>query len=71
MEEVCLPVQRTHMGVVHLCKQPFQTICGADHHTLKSLCSVRQPKWSEQILKQAYGVIIAVFGMSAAATGIW
>jgi hypothetical protein len=50
--EVCLPVQRTHTGVVHVCKHTFQTVSGAVHHSLKGLCSVRQPKWNEQIFKQ-------------------
>ncbi len=36
--EVCLPVQRTHTGVVHVCKHTFQTVCGAVHHSLKGLC---------------------------------
>ncbi len=53
MAEGCLPVQRSHTGVVHVCKHAFQTICGVVHHLLKSLCSVRQPKWHEQILNQA------------------
>ncbi len=53
MKEVCLPVQRTQMGVVHVCKHPFKTVSGAVHHSLKSLYSVRLPKWHEQILKQA------------------
>jgi hypothetical protein len=71
MKKVCLPVWRTHMRVIHVCKHTLKTISNAVHHSLKSLCSVRQSKWREQILKQANSVIIAVFDMSAAATEIW
>jgi hypothetical protein len=53
MAKLCLPVRRTHTGVIHVCKHTFQTARGAVHHSLKSLCGVRQPKWSEHILKQA------------------
>ncbi len=53
MAKVCLPIRRTHMGVVHVCKHTFQTVRGAVHHSLKSLCCVRKPKWSEHILKEA------------------
>ncbi len=53
MEKVCLPVRRAYMGVVHVCKHPFQTVNGAVHHALKGLCSIRQPKRHEQILKLA------------------
>jgi hypothetical protein len=53
MEKVCLPVRRTQTGVIHVCKHPFMTFNGAVHHALKGLCSVRQPKRHEQILKQA------------------
>jgi hypothetical protein len=53
MTEVCLPVRRTYTGVVHVCKHTFQTFCGAVHHSLKGLCSVREPKWRERLLKQA------------------
>ncbi len=67
MEEVCLPVRRTHMRVIHVCKHVqrthtrvihvckhiFQTVSGVVHHPLKGLCSVRQPKQHEQILQQA------------------
>ncbi len=53
MAEVCLPVQRTDMWVVHICKHTFQTICGAVHHSLNCLCDIGQPKRGEQILKQA------------------
>jgi hypothetical protein len=53
MAEVCLPVQRTHAGVVHVCKHTFQTVSGMVHHSLKGLCSIRQSKWCEKILKQA------------------
>ncbi len=35
------------------CKHTFQTVSVAVHHSLKSLCSVRQPKSSEQIFKPA------------------
>jgi hypothetical protein len=28
MAEVCLPVQRTYTGVIHVCKHIFQTFCG-------------------------------------------
>ncbi len=41
-----------HTGVVHVCKHPIQTANGV-YHALKGLCSVRQPKQCEQILKQA------------------
>ncbi len=41
------------MGIADVCKYTFQTVSGAVHHSLKSLRSVRQPKWREQILKQA------------------
>jgi hypothetical protein len=71
MAEVCLPVRRTDTLVVHVCKHTFQTIRGAIHHSLKSLCGVGQPKWGEQILKQAKWQNCCGFGMSAVATGIW
>jgi hypothetical protein len=51
--EVCLPVRGSYMGIVHVFKHTFQTLCGEVHHSLKGLCSVREPKWHEQILKQA------------------
>ncbi len=51
--KVCLPLRRTHTRVIHVCKHPFQIINCAVHHVLKSLCGIRQPKWCEQILKQA------------------
>jgi hypothetical protein len=50
--EVCLPVRRSNTGIVHVCKYTFQTLCGAVHHSMKGLCSVREPKWREHILKQ-------------------
>jgi hypothetical protein len=51
--EVGLPLRRPYTGVVHLYKHTFQTLCGAVHHSLKGLCSVREPKWREHILKLA------------------
>jgi hypothetical protein len=53
MVEVCLPVQRTYMLVIHICKHTFQTICGTVHHSLKCLCGVGQHKRDKQIFKQA------------------
>jgi hypothetical protein len=37
---------------------------------LKGLCSIREPKWREQLLKQAKWCDIRCFGMSVVATGI-
>ncbi len=48
MEKVCLPVRSRP------CMQtPLPNGQWCSHHALKGLCSVRQPKWCEQILKQA------------------
>ncbi len=68
MKKVCLPVWRTHTRVIYVCKHTLKTVNCAVHHALKSLCSVRQSNWSEQILEQAKWHDTAIFGMSVAAT---
>ncbi len=45
--------RRTDVWDVHVCKHILHTICGTIHHSFKSLCSVGQPKWREQVHKQA------------------
>jgi hypothetical protein len=72
MKKVCLPVQRTYTRVVHVCKHPYQTVNHAVHHALKKVCAaLDNPNCKNKYSNKPNGMIISVFGMSAAATGIW
>ncbi len=71
MAEVCLPVRRTYSGVVHVCKHTFHTVCGAVHHSWKVCAALDSPNGVNKYSNKPNGVMIAVFEMSAAATGIW
>jgi hypothetical protein len=71
MAEVCFPVRRTNSGVVHVCKHTLQPICGSVHNFLKSLSSIGQAQIVKRYSNRPQGVMIAVFGMSSTATGIF
>ncbi len=53
VNELCLPIWRTNLKVVHVGKHRLQIVNRTVHNALKHLHSIRQPKRSEQIFRQA------------------
>ncbi len=53
VNEVCLLIWGADPRVINIGKHLLQIADNTVHHALESLCGIGQPKWSDQILKQA------------------